>query len=266
MGLCTDNALTYLNGIGYNVVRVPRKGINPLDILGRDGKSLERLGRIDKIWTSTEKLPDENPAQPAAQISGTKTNEMNASVGVKLLGGILGSLGATVPSLDFAFGNAKSLQFTFGDVTIRNVDAFAVGSYLAHGDLIGDGPIFERYFDDDDTETYIITDVLEAKSITVAGKNSQKETVKADIPVIQQAVGGNLAIAPSSDSTGGVTFTGEAPVVFGFKAFNIGFDGKWRMSGASPSAEMAFDKPGGEMGISGESQPVLIANPGALRL
>ncbi|RWX13619.1 hypothetical protein EHI42_19685 [Rhizobium hidalgonense] len=257
MGICTDNALTYLNDIGYNVVRVPRRGINPLDVLGRDGKSLERLGNLPQIWKSSEVIPQERSPEFAAAITGQKTNEMSISVGLKLLSGILGSLGAATPKLDFAFANANSVQFTFGDVTSRGVDAFSVGSYLGHGDLTGDGPIFERYFENDDAQTYIITEVLEAKSISVAAKDRRDGKIDIELPVIEQAVGAAIDVSSTSESSGGVTFSGTTPVVFGFKAFNIGFDGKWRMSGAAPGPGLAFGT---------EANPVMISNPGLLKI
>ncbi len=74
MALCTDRSLTYLNDIGYNVVRLPRRSINPLDVLGRDGRSLERLGRLDQIWSSAVPAPQAGSAQQAPRISGQKTN------------------------------------------------------------------------------------------------------------------------------------------------------------------------------------------------
>src|SRR5580704_627585 len=115
MALCTDKSLTYLNDQGYNVVRLPRKGIDPLDVLGRDGKSLERLGRLDQLWTSKKPVPSVGGPQPAAHINGQSTSEMSASVGLKLLSGVLKAIGATVPEISFAYNKASSLQFTFGN-------------------------------------------------------------------------------------------------------------------------------------------------------
>src|SRR5271166_4502631 len=99
MVLCTDKSLTYLNGQGYNVVRLPRKGIAPLDVLGRDGGSLERLGNLSQIWLSREPLPEIGTPQPATPVNGKKTSELSGSMGLKILGGILGALGAKSPAI-----------------------------------------------------------------------------------------------------------------------------------------------------------------------
>lgn len=94
MALCTDKSLTYLNDLGYNVVRLPRKGLDPLDVLGRDGRSLERLGRLDQLWISRQPVPQIGPPQSAAHVNGQATGEMSMSMGLKVLNGVLKSIGA----------------------------------------------------------------------------------------------------------------------------------------------------------------------------
>ena len=66
---CHDPRLTYLNDLGYNVVRLPRKGINPLGVLGRDGKSLSYLGTLDQIWRVRTRL--QSPAIQARFLIST---------------------------------------------------------------------------------------------------------------------------------------------------------------------------------------------------
>src|SRR5690349_21266693 len=106
MAGCKDPSLTFLNSSGYNVVRLPRVGIEPLDILGKD-KSVERLGRIDQLWTSTQSLPDLKGPNDASTINGQKTSEMKLSIGLKILSSALGAMGAAVPDLSLAYTNAK---------------------------------------------------------------------------------------------------------------------------------------------------------------
>jgi hypothetical protein len=42
MAGCKDPSLTFLNSAGYNVMRLPRAGVDPLDILRKDSTT-ERL-------------------------------------------------------------------------------------------------------------------------------------------------------------------------------------------------------------------------------
>lgn len=50
MGVCKDPRLTYLNDFGYNVVRLPRRGIVPLGVIGKDDGSQNWLGTLDQIY------------------------------------------------------------------------------------------------------------------------------------------------------------------------------------------------------------------------
>jgi len=40
MGLCKDPVTTELNKRGYNLVKLPRVGIDPMDVLGRENDSM----------------------------------------------------------------------------------------------------------------------------------------------------------------------------------------------------------------------------------
>ncbi len=43
MAWCEDKAVGYLNRYGYNVLKLPRAGIEPLDVIG-DDRHVEKLG------------------------------------------------------------------------------------------------------------------------------------------------------------------------------------------------------------------------------
>jgi hypothetical protein len=256
MALCTDKSLTYLNGQGYNVVRLPRKGIDPLDVLGRDGKSLERLGRLDQLWTSKKPVPAIGMPQPAAHISGQSTSEMSASIGLKLLSGVLKAIGATIPEINFAYNAASSLQFTFGNVTSRAVVPLEVGDFLSEGDIHSNNPFVEHYFHDDDTDAFVITEVLESNEITVSAKDDRGGQISANIPAIQNAVGANVSVSAKAGAGTDLTYKGGDGVTFGFKVFAIAFDGRWRITGVAPDAALAF---------AAGSEPVILGR-GTLRL
>src|SRR5580704_9688932 len=96
MRACKDPALTYLNGDGYNVVRTPRVGIEPLDVLGRDKGYIDKLGSLSEIWDSTEPVPKASDPQPTANISGQKTQSLDLGIGLKLLAGVLTGMGSGI--------------------------------------------------------------------------------------------------------------------------------------------------------------------------
>jgi hypothetical protein len=248
MAICKDPALTFLNGLGYNVVKLPRVGVEPLDILGKDN-SIERLGRVDQMWTSTQSLPAVTGPLDASSVAGQKTSDMKLSVGLKILSAALGAMGAAVPEVSFAYSKARKVSFTFTDVKTFGVEPLQVGAYLSAGDLATANPFVRRFFDDEDTSAFIITEVLKSKSVSVTATNDSGAEVGVDLPAIQAAVGAKVAIASKNTSNTTVSYTGSELLTFGFKCFGIAFaDGAWNVFSAAPSAELAFALPGAEAG------------------
>ncbi len=257
MAACKDPSLTYLNGAGYNVVRLPRAGIDPLDILGKD-QSVERIGRVDQMWTSDRPLPAINGPLDATAVSGQKTSELKLSIGLKILSAALGAMGAAVPEVSAAYSKASKVTFTLSGVKTFGADPLEVGHYLAEGDLASANPFVRRYFDDEDTAAYIVTEVLKSKSITVTAANDRGADVAVDVPAIQQAVGAKVAVSAGGASNATLTYSGAELLTFGFKCFGIAYvNGQWQVFSAKPSAALSFDLPGARAGVAVAS-PMLI--------
>jgi hypothetical protein len=257
MAICKDPQLTYLNKQGYNVVRLPRTGIEPLDVLGKDGKVIDRLGRLSQIWASTTPEPQPGAARSAANIDGKKSDSLDLSIGLKILSNILGGMGAAIPQLDFAYKDVKKVQFTFTNVKVIAVDPFEVGRYLSSGDLDSHNPFVTHYFDDEDTDAFVITEVLKSNSITVAAQRDNGIEVGVDVPAIQQAVGVKVGVKTAGASTTQVTYEGAELLTFGFKVFSIEYEnGRWAIRGIKPSGDVSFATPGA--GGESEEQPILV--------
>ena len=144
MGACKDPRLTYLNDLGYNVVRLPRKGIVPLGVIGRDNKSKTWLGTLDQIWKTDLTVPVPGAPNEVGDLKGQKTSDLKLSLGLEILANALsGMFGSTAPSLDTEYKNAKSLQFVFKDVQSVAIDPFEIGNFLAKGEL-NSNPVVKR--------------------------------------------------------------------------------------------------------------------------
>jgi hypothetical protein len=147
MGLCKDPRLTYLNEEGYNVVRLPRKGITPLGVIGRDHKSKTWLGTLVQIWHSDLPAPPK-PGDPqiTASITGKATSDIKLRFGLKVLAKHhQPHLWRHGPSID-AYESVKSVQFVFREVQSVGIDPYAIGNFLAKGDLAGANPIVKKFF------------------------------------------------------------------------------------------------------------------------
>lgn len=269
MGLCKDPTTQELNKRGYNMVKLPRVGIEPLDVLGREDKSLEKLGSITEIWTST--VPAPTPGAPAAVagIEGSKTSDLDLSIGLKLLADALAGLGGgiSLPALNAGFKSAKKVQFKFVNVESVSVTPFSLGKFLAKGTLDVGNPFVAHFFGNDDTEDYIIVDVLKSDSISVTGKTDKGVDVGADIGALSGALGAKVAVKASSSGTSEITFTGSVKATFAFKVFQVMFeDGKWipRGVGASDDLSFAATADGGSDSVFGEG--ILLSPGGRVRV
>ncbi|MBL0157128.1 MAG: hypothetical protein IPP47_08510 [Bryobacterales bacterium] len=263
MAFCTDPSVTYLNKFGYNVVRLPRKGISPMDVLGRRD-SVERLGRLSAVWKTTAPEPQLSVPQPVADVEGRRSQDLELSIGLKVLENALRGLGAAVPSVDSAFQQARKVQFTYTNITSVSVAPLDAGNYLASGDLNVANPVVSQYFLDDDAHAFLIVDVLRSDSICVTAKAASGIAVDVDVPAIQGIVGAEVGVKHGGANSSTIIFQGPEPITFGFKAFVIAFvDGHWTLKGTKASGDMAFAVPG-EDGDDGE--PVMFSTSGTVRL
>jgi hypothetical protein len=265
MGICKDRLLTYLNRYGYNVVQVPRAGIEPLDVLGHD-ESLEKLGTISEVWTSTEPVPAPGAPAPVADLGGQKSDNLDLGLGLKILANALAGMGAAVglPTLNLAYKRARSLEFKFTNVASVQVHPFAIGKYLAAGVLDVANPFVARYFGNEETDEYIISEVLKSDSVSVTARSQGGADIKLEIPAIQAAVGVNVAVAAGRASAGELIYAGKVDLTFGFKAYQVFFEnGKWLVRGVKPSGDLAFETREAD---EDPGAPVLLGRGGMLRL
>jgi hypothetical protein len=238
--ICKDPSITFLNRFGYNVIKLPRVGIEPMDIIGRD-KTTEWLGPLSLVWKSAESAPKPRAPQPAADVQGQQSEKLELSVGLKVLENALRAFGASVPSLNFAYNRAKKVQFAFTSVTSTVVPPLEAGNYLASGDLNTNNPLVSRYFLEDEAQAYLVFDVLKTDSITVTATDSKGAEIKVDVPQIQSVVGAEVGVKTGGESESSITYKGKTPVSFGFRAFAINFvNGRWALEGAQPSGALAF--------------------------
>jgi hypothetical protein len=252
-----DPSITFLNKFGYNVIRLPRTGIEPMDVIGHAGEgkgaTTERLGSLDSLWTSTAAAkPIVYGPHASAAVNGLKSDGLELSFGLSILANALAAFGASVPSLDASFKTARSIQFSYTNVTSTSVDAGEVGNYLVEGSLRVSNPVVQSYFFGADALAYLIVEVLKSDAVTVSATDSNGVDVDLHIPALEGVLGSKIGVKPASSSSSGVTFTGAAPLTFGFKVMQLNRVGA---SGLAPvfvaaSGDLAFAVPG--IGVSSE--------------
>ena len=235
-----DPSITFLNKFGYNVIKLPRTGIEPMDVVGRD-QVTQWLGPLSSVWTSTGPAPLPGPPHPASAINGQRTDALDLSLGLSILANTLAAFGASVPSLDVAYKSAHFVQFAYTNVTSTAVSPFDAGNYLAQGTLRSDSPVVKNYFLEDKAKAFLIVEVLKSDSITVTATDSHGAGVSVGLPAIEGLLSAKIGVKPSDSSNSTITFTGPVAVTFGFAVQAIARQGdSWTLRGAAPSGDIAF--------------------------
>lgn len=267
MGMCKDPVTTELNKRGYNLVKLPRVGIEPMDVLGRDGDSLEKLGSIGEVWTSPVALPAVGAPAAVAGINGEKSSDLDIGIGLKLLANALAGLGGgiSLPSLNVAFKKAKKVQFRFENVESTSITPFALGAFLAKGTLDMSNPFVSQFFGNDETQEYIIFDVLKSDSISVSAKSETGTSVEADLGALSGALSANVKAKVGAAGSTEITFQGNVKATFAFKLFEVQFDnGKWIPKGIAADDSLSFSIE--DEAASEDTRGVVIHPAGMLKL
>lgn len=263
MGLCSDQATTFLKRLGYNVVRLPREGIQPLHLLGRQGGTVEYLGSLEKLITQPPgDLPVITRDKAASNINGQKTDNLSLSIGINILRGVLSQLGADA-GIDAQYQQARKLRFEFSNVLEDSVEPLAVGEFLKKAEVNANNPVLQQYVLGNG-RLYVITQVIKSKEFTVTAEKSGGGGVQLDVPVLQSALGGKLAVEATAGQEGRVTYKGDKQLVFGFKCFEVGVKGgEITLFTSKPGAiAMALDSKGG----AAASDPTILDEEGLLDL
>src|SRR5688572_14951530 len=220
-----DQSITFLRSHGFSVFRFPRASAQPLELMHRDGKDLTRLGMVpDLVTAGAAALPDvRRDASPGIDIDGKETSKVNVAIGVSILGSFIGALGGSKLGLDGAFNKARTVTFQYTAVMEDAVDVLALEKFVKAGRISPHIPpgTLEKLLDD---EVYVVTSVLKTKKILVSAQGDSGAAVKVDVPIIRQAVGGNLTVDTAGEQQSRVVFEGAVPVAFAFQAVQLVFD------------------------------------------
>jgi hypothetical protein len=244
MGLCRDQLTKELQSKGYSVVRLPRSGIEPLDIYGIDGKDRQPLGRLEDLWISLWPQNDiEIKTGDVSDLSVRETDSMKFRLAFDLLSKVFAGHGWDAPKLENAYSKAHRLKIVFNSPTFRQANALQLGKYIIDGDLHIRSPVVQRYFFTGDCYAIVITEVLQSKSITLEAVDAKGSELSIDASLIEGLSNASLVAKADQSREGVVTYTGSAPVTFAFKAVAILIDGgSWTIDGIDPTLTLG---PGG---------------------
>jgi hypothetical protein len=210
--------------------------VQPLQLLKLDGKKLTLLGDLDEAMTAGEaKLPAIRKDVPTAgQIQGTKSSSVKASIGLDILGNILGALTGSKLDVSAGFQNASTLTFEFGDVTVSSVSVIVLDKYLNVAAIDATAKEIKQMLQAG--QVAVTTAVARSKKYMVSAQNNRGVDVKADVPVIKGIAGGNLSVSTAGANAQKVVFEGPDAVTFGVQAAQLSFDAEGKISALTQMA------------------------------
>jgi hypothetical protein len=176
-----------------------------------------------------------------ATISGKSTSNIKIGFGLKILEGILAAMGATVPQVSLAYSQARTVRFEFKDPKIEKIDPLVVGNFLAQGDLNTSNPFVRHYMLSEETQAYVVTEVLLASSIRVTALDQSEVGAKINIKAITDGIGGDIKVDANSSTEGDLIYRGKQSLAFGYKAHEIVYSGRqWNVRRLEPSEDAAL--------------------------
>jgi hypothetical protein len=231
-----DQSITFLSALGYSVVSLPSSDIKPGQTLLRTGKKdLTRLGDLATIMNMGSNplpIPSMDNLAPTG-VSGQQSSSVKFDIGVSILGNILKALAGTSLDVSLGFKNTKSVTFAYLDVLEDHIALDQLDQYLSTADIKpGQNTVRDAFIHDN---IFVLTSTIKSQKITVTAQGDTGVSAKVDVPVIQNIASGKLGLDVSKSAQGQITFSGNKPVIFGFKAAEIFADDNATFTVVSPA-------------------------------
>lgn len=222
---CNDPYVKALRSYGYNVIRLPKADVRPLQLMCKRGDVLDRIGEVATVLRAggSVSLPAIQQNTRVANLSGQRSGNLSLGVGLSILGSVIGAMGGSKLGLDLKYENAKSVTFEFQDVLEDRIEIAALDQYLGNADVSPFSAYVGKLLDAD--QIYVTTAILKSSKIAVEAKGAKGAGVDVSIPEIEGVVGGNVKVGPSAATASKVTFESSQPLVFGFQAARLVYEG-----------------------------------------
>jgi hypothetical protein len=202
-----------------NVIGAPRAGITPLTTVARQDDRVEPRGHLKYYF---EGEPPELPqvtSSPVASLTGTRSAEVKASLGLDLSANFLSALGLPVPGAQITatlWDGASTFSFEVRDVAENQVDLAELGRAI-DGFTVDDNATTSIFLTDKWQELLLITRTLTAPAFAVRATRAGGQTVDAAVDGIADLLGtAQAGVSWKVENDSWVSFRGASPVTFAF--------------------------------------------------
>jgi len=231
---------------GANVVGAPRAGIDPLTTVARQDDRVEPRGHLRYILEGEPPGFPPVTSSPAAAMSGTRSAEVKAALGLDLSAKFLSALGLPVPGADLTatlWQGASTFTFEVRDVIDNQVDLAHLGQAI-NGRLVARTPATEIFLADETQQLLLITRTLTTPTFAVRATGTGGQTVKIAVDGISDLVGSAHAdVSWKREHDDWVSFRGAAPVTFGFAVVPCLIDPARRLMFGLTASDVKWGEP-----------------------
>ncbi|HYF30431.1 MAG TPA: hypothetical protein VD993_04880 [Chitinophagaceae bacterium] len=223
MGKIVNNMLS---NYGYNIVALPKAGIQPLVLLYKNGNDVSSLeSNLSNLFKIGEKAPPEVvPDDQVSDIQGSAELVYDANTGISVLSSLLEKLKMGKLAAKLELDATSTVTISYQNITEDKVDLLELDNYISTSNPSVDK--FNTYKKMlENSELYVINSVLKSNAftLTVTDKNGQHVDVEGTVKGVLEA---KVDFTRNKNNSITLKHENEKPVVFAFKAKRIIYDDK----------------------------------------
>lgn len=238
---CKDPLADLLKKYGYNLVMFPKPDIEPLELLEKNGKRLDRVGHIKSMFMKNEiAMPRKGRDIPLArELQNQKTETVKSNFGVSILRNFLSAMHNAKKvkqekndkdnndpknsNFGGVFDTVDSFIFTYRNVLENKVDLIRLDEFIHDAEL---NEKAKSTLDKlKDSKLYVVVSTIKSNSFETEFYDSKKMGVSVGLPDVKKVVEADIAIEKESENSNKLVYECDTPLVFGFKAVRLIYEG-----------------------------------------
>jgi hypothetical protein len=220
----TDPLLrAFLDDYKLNLLAIPRRDAKIGDVYVQTKQGIAAPGQLRSLLTPAPKMPPANKGEPIAQITKKQTRALSLKIGLGLLEGFLGAIGATVAvgkiKAAYEQSGATTVRFKIKKATRDSIDLLKFGKALTPCKLDKAHPFVQsgnRY--------YVTVAVVRSPSISVIAEDSAQKAVDLEVSAVKNVANVKGKIKIKHEGDGELTYQGPEPLVFGVELVEMTYD------------------------------------------
>jgi hypothetical protein len=237
----------FLDDYQVNLLSMPGRRVRCGSVYIKEGKRLTAPGLLSEIIQPELTLPDPFPEDDLSDLSGTWSDSVSLSVGIKLLsnfltalgvGGLIDKLQASVKQT-----SVRNVAFRFKKVSRESLSPAGLGTALV-GHHFRPGHPWVK----DGNQYFAVASVLRSASISIQGRDKQDSAVGLGAGLATVAdVDAKVQVKEEDDNA--VTYHGRDPLAIAVELYELRWD--------TALQELVFHTPRGPLRILGlqEDEP-----------